>query len=85
METTLTRCRKQRKTCKSILLGEVLQMKDFLKNIAALIKVKTIVTLVVVAVFAALALREKLQPDTVMTIVTMVVAFYFGTQSERKG
>lgn len=60
-------------------------MKDFLKNLSALIKVKTIVTLVVVAVFAALALREKLQPDTVMTIVTMVVAFYFGTQSERKG
>ena len=59
-------------------------MGDFLKNLAALIKVKTIVTLVVVAVFAALALREKLQPDTVMTIVTMVVAFYFGTQSERK-
>lgn len=60
-------------------------MGDFLKNLAALIKVKTIVTLVVVAVFAALALREKLQPDTVMTIVTMVVAFYFGTQSDRKG
>lgn len=60
-------------------------MGDFLKNIAALLKVKTIVTLVVVAVFAALALREKLQPDTVMTIVTMVVAFYFGTQSEKKG
>lgn len=59
-------------------------MGEFLKNIAALFKVKTIVTLVVVAVFAALALREKLQPDTVMTIVTMVVAFYFGTQSERK-
>lgn len=59
-------------------------MGDFLKNIAALFKVKTIVTLVVVAVFAALALREKLQPDTVMTIVTMVVAFYFGTQTERK-
>lgn len=59
-------------------------MGDFIKNIAALFKVKTIVTLVVVAVFAALALREKLQPDTVMTIVTMVVAFYFGTQSERK-
>lgn len=60
-------------------------MGDFIKNIAALFKVKTIVTLVVVAVFAALALREKLQPDTVMSIVTMVVAFYFGTQSERKG
>ena len=60
-------------------------MGDFLKNLAALIKVKTIVTLVVVAVFSVMALQSELQPDTVMTIVTMVVAFYFGTQSERKG
>ena len=60
-------------------------MGDFLKNLAALIKVKSIVTLVVVAVFAVMALQSKLQPDTVMTIVTMVVAFYFGTQSEKKG
>ena len=59
-------------------------MSDFLKNFAALIKVKTIVTLVVVAVFSVLALRGALQPDTVMTIVTMVVAFYFGTQTESK-
>lgn len=59
-------------------------MGDFIKNLAALIKVKTIVTLVVVAVFAVLALQSKLQPDTVMTIVTMVVAFYFGTQTESK-
>lgn len=59
-------------------------MNDFLKNLAALVKVKTIVTLVVVTVFAIMALRGVLQPDTVMTIVTMVVAFYFGTQSEKK-
>lgn len=55
-----------------------------LENLAALLKVKTIVTLVVIGVFAALALAGKLQPDTVMTIVTMVVAFYFGTQSQRQ-
>lgn len=59
-------------------------MNDFWKNLAALIKVKTIVTLIVVVVFAVLALRGGLQPDTVMTIVTMVVAFYFGTQTEGK-
>ena len=59
-------------------------MGDFIKNLAALIKVKTIVTLVVVTVFAILSLRGWLQPDTVMTIVTMVVAFYFGTQTESK-
>lgn len=60
-------------------------MNEFLKNLAALLKVKTIVTLVVVAVFATLALKGALQPDTVMTIVTMIVAFYFGTQSEKRG
>lgn len=60
-------------------------MDEFWKNLAALLKVKTIVTLVVIAVFAVLALNGGLQPDTVMTIVTMVVAFYFGTQSQRQG
>lgn len=59
-------------------------MNDFWKNLAALIKVKTIVTLVVIAVFAVMALAGKLQSDTVMSIVTMVVAFYFGTQAEKK-
>lgn len=59
-------------------------MNEFWKNLAALIKVKTIVTLIVVVVFAVLALRGGLQPDTVMTIVTMVVAFYFGTQADKK-
>nr|WP_317401067.1 hypothetical protein [uncultured Gemmiger sp.] len=53
-------------------------------NLAALIKVKTIVTLVVIGVFAALALTGALQPDTVMTIVSMVVAFYFGTQTKKE-
>ena len=59
-------------------------MQEFWKNLAALLKVKTIVTLVVIAVFAVMALTGQLQPDTVMTIVTMVVAFYFGTQSRRE-
>lgn len=59
-------------------------MQDFVKNLAALVKVKTLVTLVVIGVFAALALSGALQPDVVMSVVTMVVAFYFGTQSERQ-
>ena len=54
-------------------------MGDFLKNLAALIKVKTIVTLVVVAVFAIHALKRGLQPDTVKTINTKEMAFYFCT------
>lgn len=57
---------------------------EVLKNFANLIKVKTIVTLVVIGVFAVLALRGDIHPDNVMTIVSMVVAFYFGTVYEEK-
>lgn len=57
---------------------------DFLKNLAALIKVKTIVTLVVIGVFAALALKGDITADNVMIIVSTVVAFYFGTVAEKK-
>lgn len=57
---------------------------DILKNIASLIKVKTIVTLIVTTVFAILALRGTISADNVMIIISMVVSFYFGTQHEKK-
>lgn len=57
---------------------------EFLKNIANLIKVKTIVTLVVIGVFAVLALRGDITSDNVMVIVSSVIAFYFGTVYEEK-
>lgn len=57
---------------------------DILKNIAALVKVKTIVTLVVIAIFAVLSLRGDITPDNAMIIISMVVSFYFGTQAEKK-
>ena len=56
---------------------------EIIKNIASLIKVKTIVTLVVCIVFAVLALNGTINPDNVMIIVSMVVSFYFGTQHEK--
>ena len=58
---------------------------ELLKNIAALIKVKTIVTLVVMAVFVVLSLRGDISADNAMIIISMVVSFYFGTVSEKKG
>jgi hypothetical protein len=57
---------------------------EILNNFAALIKVKTIVTMVVIAVFAVLALRGDITPDNTMIIISMVVSFYFGTQAEKK-
>jgi hypothetical protein len=58
-------------------------MENFVKNLSNLLKVKTIVTLVVCAVFAVLALKGAIDADNVMIIVSMVVSFYFGTQHEK--
>lgn len=57
---------------------------DFWKNLAALLKVKTVITLVIIAVLAVLSINGSIEPDKFLTIATMVVAFYFGTQSEKK-
>lgn len=57
---------------------------DFWKNLAALLKVKTIITMVIIAVLAVLSINGSIEPDKFLTIATMVVAFYFGTQSEKK-
>ena len=59
-------------------------MMEFLKNLAALLKVKTMVTMAVMAVFVVLTLRGTITADNAMIIISMVVSFYFGTQIERK-
>lgn len=57
---------------------------ELLKNLAALLKVKTIVTLIVIVVFAVLSLRGSITADNAMLITTTVISFYFGTQHEKK-
>lgn len=57
---------------------------DIVKNLANLIKVKTIVTLAVMAVFVYLSVTGKIAADNTMIIISMVVSFYFGTQHEKK-
>lgn len=56
-----------------------------LKNLANLIKVKTIVTFVVLAVWAYLAVTGTINADAVENVALMVIAFYFGTQHEKTG
>ena len=57
---------------------------DILKNLADLIKVKTLVTLAIMIVFMVMSLRGDFQPESVMNVVLIVIAFYFGTQHEKK-
>ena len=53
------------------------------ERITDLINVKTIVTFAVTFIFAVLSLRGSIPAETVMTVVVMVLGFYFGTQYEK--
>lgn len=50
------------------------------ERIAKLIDVKSIVTLVLTTVFAAQSLRGMISPEQFLTVLTVVISFYFGTQ-----
>ena len=50
-----------------------------------LIRVKTIVTLIMTGVFAYLAIVGTLTGDQFLGIFTVVIAFYFVTQVNKKG
>lgn len=56
-------------------------MKERLQK---LLTVKSIVTIVLTAVFAYLAIIGTVDTEQYMTVFTVVIAFYFGTQVEKK-
>lgn len=53
-------------------------------KLAKLIDVKSIMTLLLTIVFCVLALLGVITADQFVTIFTVVVGFYFGTQSAKK-
>lgn len=55
----------------------------FRERIAKLIDVKTIVTFSLTAAFVYLSICEKIEPQIFMTIYTMIIGFYFGSNVER--
>ena len=52
------------------------------KRLANLMSVKSLVTLVLTAVFAYMAVTGNISQDF-MTIYAVIIAFYFGTQSQK--
>ena len=56
--------------------------EKIVKRIAALMSVKSLVTLVLTAVFAYMACTNTISQDF-MTIYAVIIAFYFGTQSQK--
>lgn len=64
-------------------MGETPKHNSLIPNrLAALMSVKSIVTLALTGVFAYMACTNQISQDF-MTIYAVIIAFYFGTQSQK--
>ncbi len=59
-------------------------MQTIQKRLAALLSVKSLVTLALTGVFAYLAVTGHVTTEQFLTVFTVVIAFYFGTQAEKR-
>lgn len=59
-------------------------MEQLKKRLANLLAVKSIVTIVLTVVFAYLTVTGGVTADQFLTVFTVVIAFYFGTQAEKR-
>ena len=58
-------------------------MEQLYRRLGNLMSVKSLVTLALTGVFAWLTCAGRVSADQFLTVFTVVVAFYFGTQAER--
>lgn len=58
-------------------------MYQIMERVSNLLTIKSIVTLVLTVVFASLAILGRVTQDF-LTVYTVVIAFYFGTQSAKR-
>lgn len=54
------------------------------EKLAKLIDVKSIVTLLLAVVFAFLSIIQVISGEQFITIFTVIISFYFGTQTTKK-
>ena len=61
----------------------VIRVDLILKRISNLLCVKSIVTIVLTFVFAYLTVSNQFSGQNFLTVFSVIIAFYFGTQSQR--
>ena len=54
------------------------------EKLAKLVNVKSIVTLIICGVFAYLSVIGQIMPDQFLTVFTVIISFYFGSQYGKK-
>ena len=52
-------------------------------RLSKLLTVKSLVTMTLTIIFSFLAVTEKIPTRDYMTIYTVIISFYFGTQAEK--
>ena len=57
-------------------------MENIIKREAALLSVKSLVTLMLTGVFAYLSVTKTISQEFMM-VYTVIIAFYFGTQTQK--
>ena len=58
-------------------------MENLYKRLTNLLTVKSIVTIILTLVFAYLSVMGLVSADQFLTVFTVVIGFYFGTQAEK--
>lgn len=58
-------------------------MKMVWQRLAKLIDVKSIITFALTAAFVYLSIKGEVKPEVFLTIYTVIIGFYFGTQHEK--
>ena len=59
-------------------------MERIQERLANLLSVKSLVTVTLTVIFAGLSVRGSVSSEQFLTVFTVVLSFYFGTQTQRK-
>ena len=58
--------------------------QKLIERLSNLLSIKSLVTLVVTFVFCYLSVANKIDAQSFMTVFTVIIAFYFGTQAKKE-
>lgn len=71
-------------TIGSLTLKRIIRGVDYmLKKICNLIDVKSLVTIALTGVFSVLSVQGRISAEQFLTVFTVVISFYFGTQYQK--
>lgn len=59
-------------------------MENIIKRLSNLLTIKSLVTLILTIVFAYLSVTDVINGEQFLTIFSVIIAFYFGTQAVKE-